>query len=91
MPMSYLQVENVCKVYGQGEQQVKALSDVSFALENGRLVVILGFFGAGKTTLLNMLGGTKEATSAKNPKMLLCDEPTGASDDKTGKKIFRLL
>lgn len=181
--MSFLQVEKVGKIYGSGQQQVAALSDVTFSLEQGELVVILGSSGAGKTTLLNILGGMDTASSgkvvldgkeitaldraglnmyrrtdigfvfqfynlmpnltalenveiavemcpnhldpakvlaevglegrsghfpaqlsggeqqrvsiaravAKDPKMLLCDEPTGALDDKTGKMVMQLL
>lgn len=48
--MSYLSVENVSKIYGT-DVKVEALSDVSFHLENGQFVVILGSSGAGKTTL----------------------------------------
>jgi putative ABC transport system ATP-binding protein len=55
--MSYIEVSGVNKKYKMGEVLIKAVEDISFTIEKGELVVILGPSGAGKTTILNILGG----------------------------------
>ncbi len=181
--MSYIEFKNVSKIYQMGEVEIKALDDISFEIEKGEFVVILGNSGAGKTTILNILGGMDTVTNgsvivdgqdiskadekqlteyrrfdigfvfqfynlvqnltarenvelatqiskdpidshyvmrmvgleermnnfpsqlsggeqqrvaiaravAKNPKLLLCDEPTGALDYITGKQVLKVL
>ncbi len=181
--MSFIEFKNVSKIYQMGEVEIRALDNISFDIDKGQFVVVLGASGAGKTTILNILGGMDKATSgdvivdgnnisqanekaltdyrrydigfvfqfynlvqnltvrenvdlalqickdpldsrfvlkmvgledrmdnfpsqlsggeqqrvaiaravAKNPKLLLCDEPTGALDYKTGKQVLKVL
>lgn len=63
--MEILRVENVCKTYDTGENPVHALSDISFSVEKGEFVAIIGASGSGKSTLLHILGGIDHPTSGK--------------------------
>ena len=61
--MSFVEFEDVRKVYRTGEVEVRALDGMSFSIERGELAVIVGPSGAGKTTVLNLLGGMDSCTS----------------------------
>ena len=63
--MEILRVKNLCKTYGKGENEVKALDNVSFSVNKGEFVVIIGPSGSGKSTLLHILGGVDKPTSGK--------------------------
>ena len=61
--MELLRVENLCKVYGEGENAVHALDDVTFTVDKGEFVAIIGSSGSGKSTLLHLIGGVDFPTS----------------------------
>lgn len=63
--MSMIQVENLCKTYGEGENQVIALDHVSFSVEKGEFIAITGPSGSGKSTLLHILGGVDTPSEGK--------------------------
>ena len=63
--MEILRVENLTKVYGKGENEVRALDGVSFSVEKGEFVAVIGPSGSGKSTLLHILGGVDRPTSGR--------------------------
>ena len=63
--MEILRVEHLSKIYGKGENEVRALDDVSFSVEKGQFVAIIGPSGSGKSTLLHILGGVDRPTTGK--------------------------
>lgn len=63
--MEILRVENLCKNYGKNETLVKALDNISFSVEQGEFIAIVGSSGSGKSTLLHILGGVDKPTSGK--------------------------
>ncbi|AUS97181.1 peptide ABC transporter ATP-binding protein [Clostridium thermosuccinogenes] len=74
--MAILQVKNLTKTYGKGDTTVTALGGVSFSVEKGEFVAIVGASGSGKSTLMHLIGGV--------------DRPTSGSVEISGKDIFKL-
>ncbi len=63
--MEFLKIENLCKTYGKGENEVKALDGVSFTVPKGQMTAVIGASGSGKSTLLHIIGGVDRPTSGK--------------------------
>ena len=63
--MAYLELRNIYKTYGQGENATEVLSDIKLSIEEGEFVAIVGFTGSGKTTLVNLINGLLKPTSGE--------------------------
>lgn len=83
--MEILQVQNLSKIYGQGDSLVKALQNVSFSMEKGEFAAVVGESGSGKSTLLHCIGGLDTPTQGK---VFLDGEDVFTLDEKK-RTIFR--
>ncbi|WP_346913100.1 ABC transporter ATP-binding protein [Clostridium sp.] len=83
--MEILRVENLKKYYGQGDNQVRALDDVSFSIDKGQFVAIVGASGSGKSTLLHLIGGLDIPTEGK----VFINDIDIYKQNETGLSIFR--
>ena len=83
--MELLRIENICKVYGKGENEVRALDDVSFTVPKGQMCAVIGTSGSGKSTLLHLIGGVDRPTSGK----IFLDDLDVYSQSQKNLAIFR--
>ena len=83
--MKILEVTNLCKTYGKGDTMVKALDNVSFSVEKGEFVAIIGPCGSGKSTLLHILGGVDVPTKGS----VVINQTDISNLDETALAIFR--
>lgn len=83
--MEILKVEHLVKQYGKGDNAVLAVNDISFSVEQGEFVAIVGSSGSGKSTLLHLLGGVDRPTSGKV--YIQCEDIYSLNSDKIA--IFR--
>ena len=83
--MKILEVKNLCKTYGKGDTMVKALDNVSFSVEKGEFVAIIGPSGSGKSTLLHILGGVDVPTKGS----VVINQTDISNLDETALAIFR--
>lgn len=83
--MKILEVTNLCKTYGKGDTMVKALDNVSFSVEKGEFVAIIGPSGSGKSTFLHILGGVDVPTSGS----VVINQTDISNLDETALAIFR--
>ena len=83
--MEILRIEGLSKVYGEGSTQVKALDNVSFSVEKGEFLAIIGPSGSGKSTLLHIIGGVDKPSSGK----VFMDGQDVYAQDEEALAVFR--
>lgn len=83
--MEILKVQHLSKVYGKGENAVQALKDVSFSVDKGEFVAIIGSSGSGKSTLIHLIGGVDRPTGGK----VFVDGKDVYAQDEEALAIFR--
>ena len=79
--MAYLELKNICKTYGQGDQATEVLSNINLNIEEGEFVAIVGFTGSGKTTLVNLINGLLEPIKGE---VLFKGEPVVGTSHERG-------
>ncbi len=79
--MAYLELNNICKTYGQGAIKTEVLSNINLKIEEGEFVAIVGFTGSGKTTLVNLINGLLTPTSGT---ILFKGEPVVGTSHERG-------
>ena len=79
--MAYLELKNVCKTYGKGENATAVLSNINLSIEEGEFVAVVGFTGSGKTTLVNLINGLLEPTSGE---VLFKGQPVNGTSHERG-------
>ena len=79
--MAYLELNNIYKTYGQGDNETEVLSNINLKIEEGEFVAIVGFTGSGKTTLVNLINGLLEPTSGE---VLFKGEPVVGTSHERG-------
>ena len=83
--MDLLRIENLCKTYGKGDNEVKALDNVSFTVPKGQMCAVIGASGSGKSTLLHIIGAVDTPTSGK----VFLEDQDVFSQNNTNLAIFR--